>query len=427
MRLVRLPLAALLLALFVWLGAGAQARPVTARARALTSAQSRYLADAVRGVHLARRYWGNRKFHWYNVLLKDPKPYPQAAIWDAVPLFESFDEIALASPTATNLAALTKFANHAEIYWDPVLKPGPGYVPYPGGRGTHTKTFFDDNSVWGLAFLDAYAATSNRRYLGDAERAMGFVIAHAWSPLGGVWWNTWHSACAATGPCRLKTVRHSEVLAMATDLAARLYEVTGTARYLQTALKYINWANHNLLKWDGSYAEQVSGVQLMPHDGEGTLVDAFTALCKAGASVPPSLYDFLPPNSFHRHPSDRRPVDPTSWCSWAESLASKTAYGVKIGPTVYDRYFPLNNGPQYDDYYIRGLLSLYSEDHENRWFSLATITANRILKNAVNSKGLFLKAWNGSTHIAKANPGMLRTHAGSVSVLAAVAAAPPPP
>jgi hypothetical protein len=258
---------------------------------------------------------------------------------------------------------------------------------------------------------------------------MDFVIAYAWDQSGGgVWWNTWHSACATSvGTCRQTTKHHSEVLAMATDLAARLYLATKTDVYLQTAYKYLNWANDHLLKWDGSYADQVPGVQVMPHDGEGALVDAFVTLCKTGARVPPSFYDQLPPNSYHRNPSARRPDDPTSWCSWAESLAHKTAYGVKIGTKVYDRYFPLNEGPQYDDYYLRGLLSLYSTDPKANWvWKLATDSAGRILRRAVDGQGRYLKGWNGSTRIANAVPGLLRTHTGSVSVLAAIAAAQPP-
>ncbi|MFL5824294.1 MAG: glycoside hydrolase family 76 protein [Solirubrobacteraceae bacterium] len=365
---------------------------------------------------LVDRYWPNARFHWYNGLLKDPKPYPQASIWDAVPVFESLDQIALAAPTSGHIAAVVRFANHAEIYWDPVLKPGPGYVPYPGGRGTHTKTYFDDNSVWGLAFMDAYRATGNKRYLADAKRAMDFVIAYAWDAKdgGGLWWNTYYPR------------RHSEVLAMATDLAARIYQATGTPLYLQTALKYTAWANQHLLKWDGSYAAQVPNVQLMPHDGEGAMVDAFTTLCEMKANVPASLYDRLPPNSVHRNPSLRRPSDPTSWCSWAQSVARKTAFGVNIGGRTFDRYMPLNDGPQYDAIYVRGLLSLYSLDHNRTWYKVAATAARRFLKNSADSAGRFLKNWNGSTRVPGADPGMLRTHAASVSVLAALAATPPP-
>jgi hypothetical protein len=415
----------LMLSLGAAAGAGARAHP--SATRALTRAQSVYLSDAQSGVELAGRYWGNPRFHWYNGLLNDPKPYPLAAIWDAVPVFESLDEIAIASPTGSNKQAVVSFANRAENYWDPNLKPGPAYVPYYGGRGEHTKTFYDDNSVLGLAFMDAYRATGDTRYLSDAERAMHFVTTYAWDWVrGGMWWNTWHSACSQSGSCRQTTTHHSELLAVATDLAAELYQATGSTADLQTAEKYIIWANHHLLKWDGSYAARTPGEQIMPHDGEGALIAAFTTLCQTKATVPAAAYAGLPPNSFHSNPSDRRPSDPGSWCSWAESLAHKTAFGVRIGTRNFDRYMPLNEGPQWDDIYVRGLLTLYGEDHKAVWYRLADRTAARILKNAPDSNGLFMKAWNGSSHIPGAEPGMLRTHASSVSVLAALAAVPPP-
>jgi hypothetical protein len=405
---------------------GAQARPLVTAA--LTGAQSRYLSDAQKGVALANRYWGSSKFHWYNGVLNDRKPYPLAAIWDAVPLFESLNEVAIASPTPGNEAAVATFARHAETYWDPYLKPGAAYVPYPGGRGTHTKTFFDDNSVWGLAFLHAYRATSNRQYLLDAERAMNFVISYAWDQAGGggLWWNTWHVACAQSGPCKQTTTHHTELLGVATDLAAELYQATSNSLYLQTAEEYIIWANRHLLKWDGSYAAQVPHEQIMPHDGEGAMISAFTALCQTGVAVPSAAYAGLPPNSFHTNPSDRLPANPSSWCSWAESLAHKTAFGVRIGTKVFDRYMPLNEGPEWDDIYVRGLLTLYGQDHKAVWYRLANRTAARILKNAPDSAGRFMKTWSGSTHVDGATPGMLRTHASSVSVLAALAVAPPP-
>ena len=145
---LRLVLVGLVLVLSLGGSAGALAHPFAASG--LTSAQSRYLSAAEKGVTLAGRYWSNRKFHWYNSILKDPKPYPQASIWDAVPLFESVDDIAIASPTATHKQAVTSFANHAEKYFDPNVVPGPGmstrtpaYAPYPNSHNNQ-KTFFDD-------------------------------------------------------------------------------------------------------------------------------------------------------------------------------------------------------------------------------------------------------------------------------------------
>lgn len=384
-------------------------------ATSLSRVQGQYLASAAHGISLAKRYWGNHRFHWYNSILKDPKRYPQATIWNVVPLFEALDEVAIASPSAGHRRAVARFANHAELYWNSHLKPGPGYSPYPRSHRADTKTFFDDDSWWGLGFIDAYQATGKTRYVRDAERAMGFVIDHGWDQAGGggVWWNTAHPW------------RSGEALAAATDLAARIYQATGDTLYLQTAEKYITWANHNLLKWDGSYATRIHNEATMPHDGEGALVAAFTTLCQTGASVPASVYAGLPPNRFHDNPSARRPADPTSWCSWAESLAYKTAFGVPIGKKVFDRFIPLNEGPQWDAIYLRGLLELYNWDHNSRWYAAAAATAKRIDRRATDGSGRFLRAWNGSKHVDNADPGMLRTHAASVSVLAALAGSPP--
>jgi hypothetical protein len=241
-----------------------------------------------------------------------------------------------------------------------------------------------------------------------------------------MWWNTWHSACQQSGPCRQTATHHTELLGVAADLAAELYQATGSSQYLQTALRYILWANQHLLKWDGGYAGHAPHEQVMPHDGEGALIAAFTTLCQTGVPVPSAAYAGLPRNSFHTNPSARLPADPTSWCSWAESLAYKTAFGIPIGQRVYDPFVPLNEGPQWDDIYVRDLLMLYSYDRNPRWYKIAAATARRILRNAADGSGRFLKAWNGSSRIDEAVPGMLRTHASSVSVLAALAASSPP-
>ncbi len=157
----------------------------------------------------------------------------------------------------------------------------------------------------------------------------------------------------------------------------------------------------------------------MPHDGEGAMIGAFTALCESKAGVvPPTVYSFLPPNKTHSNPSFRLPDTPSSWCSWAEALAQHTAFGVNPGGGVQDAFFPLAEGPQWDAIYVRGLLSLYGYDHDGTWYRLATDAANQIVHKARLANGEYLKSWTGSANVPGATPGMLRTHAASVSVLA---------
>jgi hypothetical protein len=432
-RTVRAFAAALALA-GVLLAPAAAPAAVPARPSSLSPPQQYYLWVVQQGFQEASARWGNPPAHWYNALLHDHQRYPLATIWDVVPLFEAADETALASPTSGNESRVVHFAGYAERYWDPNVTPAPGvrrkspaYAPYPGTR-TDAETFFDDNGWWGLAFMDASQAMrqSGRsglasRYLADARRAFAFIHKYGWDAAdgGGIWWNTHHVIPGGHG-------RSGESLAGATDLAARLYQATGQPVYLQVAEGYITWANDNLQAPDGDYGLAISNGSVMPHDAQGAMIAAFTALCEAGAPVAPSVYAGIPPNQGGADPSNRLPSDPTSWCSWAESLAADTAFGITLGGGTYGGFLPLNDGPEWDDIYVRDLLSLYAYDHDPRWYGVATQTAQRILADAQNSSGVFLKAWDGSPSVPGSVPGMLRTDASSLSVLAALAAAPPP-
>jgi hypothetical protein len=406
-----------------------------ARAATLSAAQRRYLSLAREAVAEAGRAsaWGNLRYHWYNELLSDRKPYPLATIWAVVPLFEAVDYIALASPSEANLAQVQRFASHAEGYWDTNITPAPGvnrrtpaYAPYPRSWND-ANTFFDDNGWWSLAFLDARQAMLRAhrtelaaRYLRDAVRGFDFIYVNGWDWRdGGMWWNTTHTIPGGHG-------RSGEAIAAATDLAARLYQITGNALYLRAAEQYIAWANHHLQKGDGSYAASIPNEMIMPHDGEGAMIAAFTALCERRAPVAPAVYAGIPPDNYHGNVSVRLPSDPSSWCSWAQALADHTAFGIKLGSFTWDRYLPLDDGPQWDAIYVRGLLSLYALDHQTQLYEAAAATAQRILANARAADGLFLRSWDGSRMVNGAPFGELRTDAASVSVLAALAATPPP-
>lgn len=402
-----------------------------------TAAQYLSLAEAGVTRAGASNAWGNSDFNWYNEVLNDTARSPQATIWAIVPLFETVDYDALAHPSTTNLDLVKHFVDKAETYWNVNVTPAPGvtrttpaYSPYPGATND-PKTFFDDNAWFSLAFVDAYrvmvqAGDSNlaSRYLNDAIRGFNFIRENGWDEAdgGGMFWNTYHEIPGGHG-------RSGEALGAATDLAARLYQATGDSIYLATAIKYITWANNNILKWDGSYASSdLSDEVTMPHDGEGAMISAFTALCQSRAgAVPSAVYAQVPPNKTQgQHPSFRLPDDPASWCSWAEGLAHDTAYGVNPGGGALDAYFPLSEGPQWDAIYVRGLLSLYAHDHDSSWYHLATATAGRILSNAPGADALYLKTWDGSSVVPGTDPGEIRTHAASISVLAALGATPAP-
>src|SRR6185437_15352066 len=241
----------------------------SAAAPALTAPQQHDLQLAERGVALAQSRWRDRRLGWYDSRLGDRDRYPLATIWDIVPLFQSLDAIAIASPSAAHRSAVARFAKGAERYLNRGLRPVPGYSPYPGDRTAGTETWFDDNGWWGLAFFDAYRATGSRRYLADAERALRYIVRAGWDPAsGGIWWNTEHPF--KSGPA----------LASDTLLAVLIYQQTRSSFALAQAQHFLAWANGpGFSAPDGLYAD--SSVNPTPVDYiEGPLIYAQAVLCR---------------------------------------------------------------------------------------------------------------------------------------------------
>jgi hypothetical protein len=152
----------LIAVLVVSIGLAAQAARAAAPAPALSTAQQHYLGLAEAGVAQAQRRWRDPRRGWYDARLNDRDRYPLATIWDIVPLFESLDAIAIASPTPQHRQAVVRFAAGAERYLNRGLRPTPGYSPYPGDREAATETWFDDNGWWGLALVIEQLSTASQ-------------------------------------------------------------------------------------------------------------------------------------------------------------------------------------------------------------------------------------------------------------------------
>jgi hypothetical protein len=352
-----------------------------ATANPLTSAQQHYLALAQAGVARAKQRWRDPRLGWYDELLHDHARYPLATIWDIVPLFESLDAIAIASPTPANVSALTQFAKGAERYLNRGLRPVSGYSPYPGDRTADTETWFDDNGWWGLAFVNAYRATGAKRWLTDAQRALNYVAAAGWDPpTGGIWWNTTHPY--KSGPA----------LASDTLLATLLYQQSGSAFDLAEARKFLAWANTSGFSTpDQLYAD--SNLNATPIDYvEAPLIYAQALLCKLTST----------------------PAE----CQRAEQLKATSLH--RFG-------YLLDFAPQYDAIYLQWMLALSTLDGDRTLYTLATDNARDAETRALNGEGLYLLSWNGQTlPTIDAKPGMLQTQAATTSVFAWLATYPPP-
>jgi hypothetical protein len=327
-----------------------------------------YLQLAQRGVARAQSTWRDPRLGWYDERLNDHESTPLATIWGIAPLFEALDAIDIAAPSSAHAAAVGAFAAGAERYFNSRLRPTAGYAPYPGDRG-QVRTWFDDNGWWGLAFMDAYRATRNARYLRDAQRAFAFIAAQGWDNQGGgLWWNTSHPYKAG------------EALASGTLLGALLFQRTHDQFYLSQVDKFLRWADAHFLTDYRLYARTDSDSTPTPYI-EGPLVEAHQVLCETGQQAA---------------------------CARARQLAN----------AAWQRFQArLEMGPQFDTIYLHWMLVYAAQTGDGRWPALAKQMAARAQAKARDGRGLYLRAWDGTSITAhEARPNMLQTDAATLEL-----------
>jgi uncharacterized protein YyaL (SSP411 family) len=331
-----------------------------------------FLRVASDGVADAYMFWWNHERDWFDDRLDDSwNPHmPLERLWSAFPLFEAVNALAIVQRTPAAHAAVHDFATGARGYWN---RDRGGYAYYPGARGLK-QTYFDDNGWWAIAFIDAFRASGDRSYLGDADRAFRFIVIEGWDNLrgGGVWWDT------------SRHHKTSEPLAAAIYAGAALYRHTRDPFYLREALKLLAWADRH--SWNaerGLYGRNVMDNTVMNYV-QGMMIGAHLELCRVTRDE--------------------------SYCWKARELAEASLVA-----------FPSDWTPVTDSIYLRFLLDLYRFDSDPRWYTVAYANANRALANARGSYGLFVRRWDGSP-----GAGSLRDHAGTLSLFAWLAAAPLP-
>jgi Glycosyl hydrolase family 76 len=413
-----------------------------AGAGALSPSQAPYLHAANKGVKQTHRWW-NRGRHWYSSVLGGPNV---VSLWGVVPLFEALNGLQIAAPSPRHRHRLSKFAWGAERYLNPALVPVPGFGPKPGQHQAGKTTWFDDNGWWGLAFLDAYQATGNGRWLVDAQIAQSFISVSGWDNTpgrpGGIWWNTNHSFYAG------------ESLASGTLLSARLYAITHEQHYLDDALKFIAWGDvwltdpatglYARLRKPGTYGT-TTGSTASSTSATDT-ADASTAAAaderalrsnpdeaaKLEASGQPtpapgearSAFNNYPPFAPSPMPYVNGPMilahriiceetGQEHYCERADQLATTTLQ-------VYRRFWM---GPQFDFWYARTMLEFARLDNSGDWYGIAQRSARRALHRAHDEHGLYLRTWYGEKAArAKAPEGSLQLHAANAALFAWMAA-----
>lgn len=310
--------------------------------------EASYLSVAQQGLAAVRAHWWNAQAEWYNDTYNgQPPSMPLARLWSAYPLFETLVGVDLAQPTPATKAALTSFADQAAtLYWNPNVG---GYGYYPGMRSPTANVYYDDSGWWGLAFIDTYNATHDKKYLADAKRAMQFIVGSGWDAAhgGGTWWDTAHHH---------KTI---EPLAAAVMIGTRLYEADHDTWALGWAEKLLAWANaHSFDKTRGLYQRSPTDDTDMDYV-QGLMVTANWELCKT--------------------------LDKPAMCTKARQVANASLVA-----------FPANLdwAPMYDVVYLQWMLEYYNESGDSRFYTLAAHNAARALAS-VNQSGYYLDDWNG--------------------------------
>lgn len=119
------------------------------------------------------------------------------------------------------------------------------------GTGAGGLKYVDDNSLAGVAYLDAYATTTGSQqaaYLASAEAIANWLMnSGTWDSTcgGGFWWNT------QTSPTR--PVKPTQSNGLALQLFLRLYQITGKSYYASWATSIKNWLESNMYGANGLY------------------------------------------------------------------------------------------------------------------------------------------------------------------------------
>jgi hypothetical protein len=335
--------------------------------RARAAQPQNYLALTEQGIAQSASW---RSGDWYCEYLGCTGAYPLLTIWGDVRMFESVSAIELAAPSAAHRARVDRFGRASERYWNPYLN---GYAPYPGDRYRGAEAWFDDNGWLGVAFVQAYRATGEPRYLRDAQRAFSFIAANGWDAAdgGGMWWNTEHPYHAG------------EALAADSLLGMLLYGIDHQRFQLEQARMFIDWGNSHDIGFHGLYLSGGPGSTVIDYV-EGPLIYAQYLLCQATGQ-----------NGYCTHAAEQ-----------AKSMTE--IYG-----------FEYNFAPLYDSIFFEWMMAYGKAIGDNHWLELAQTNAAAAAQHAANGRGLWLGSWwGGPIKDSQTLPGMFRTMAGTTSLFA---------
>ena len=126
-------------------------------------------------------------------LRKDEKPF--SYLWPLCALIQAANEMEVLYPGKEYMKPVMQVIDK---YYNPAKPPHPGYdsypVPYDGGD-----RFYDDNQWIGIAYMDAYERTKDKKYLSFSKDIYDFMLTgYDTISGGGLYWKEFDSSTKNT-------------------------------------------------------------------------------------------------------------------------------------------------------------------------------------------------------------------------------------
>jgi mannose/cellobiose epimerase-like protein (N-acyl-D-glucosamine 2-epimerase family) len=136
--------------------------------------------------------------------------------------------------------ALVEYADSLQTYWGE-FEGKHGFDVQPSS--TSTDRYYDDNAWVGLALVEAWEATQDRKYLARADETLKFVLSGEDDQLGGgIFWRE-----------NRRTSKNTCSNAPAIVAALRLYQTSNRPEHLAAATRLYRWTCKNLQDSDGLF------------------------------------------------------------------------------------------------------------------------------------------------------------------------------
>jgi uncharacterized protein YyaL (SSP411 family) len=221
-----------------------------------------------------------------------------------------------------------------------------------GSGGSGTK-FVDDDSLTGMAYLEAYdvtTGTTQSNYLTAAKACANWLMKSSqWDTVfgGGFWWAT------------DKTVKPTQSNALALQLFLRLYNITGESVYHDWAVSVNNWLNTQMY-------DSATGLYIWQIEKNGTKDLAKFTYDNAIMLEAELLYV--------------KAMNDDTYLTKAQALGNamiKTLWDANHNVFIFNTT-DIRINPCYCVWASQAMIKLYEADHNNSWLTYAKANIDQI-------------------------------------------------